>query len=364
VTGPTLAAITLDRRGGGVAAVSRLMWRVFRDQWGESCHLVTLLDDGEPMDSLDSSKAMRIRFGVRLARAQALGASDWILYSHLSLAQVQTYVPAPFHRPYGIFLHGIEAWRPLSRGQRRVIEGAKLLVANSTYTARRVREAHPWVGPIAACPLALSPDESLREEAPLRAFKGAALGPHVVLVVARLSPEERYKGHDELLEAWPSVLQRIPDAQLVFAGEGADASRLQAKALGLGIDHTVVLTGFVEDEVLAALYRRAALFAMPSREEGFGLVYLEAMSYDLPCIGSTLDAAGETIEDGASGFLVPQHDLALLADRIVRLLADEDFRRRMGRRGGQRVRDAFSYAVFRERMTALLAGASMAVGAC
>jgi phosphatidylinositol alpha-1,6-mannosyltransferase len=252
----------------------------------------------------------------------------------------------------------------LSRGQRRVIESAKLLVANSMYTALRVREAHPWVGPIAACPLALSPEESPREAPPLTVLENAALGSRVVLVVGRLSPEERYKGHDELLEAWPSVLQRVPDAQLVFAGEGGDAARLQAKALGLRINHRVLFTGFVGDEMLASLYRHAALFAMPSRDEGFGLVYLEAMSYDLPCIGSTHDAAGESIEDGVSGFLVPQHDLPLLADRIVRLLVDEDLRRRMGRRGGQRVRDAFSYPAFRERLTSLLAGSSMAVGAC
>jgi phosphatidyl-myo-inositol dimannoside synthase len=316
------------------------------------------------MSSLDSSKTMRLRFGARLARTQALGSSDWIFYSHLSLAQVQTYIPTPFHQPYGIFLHGIEAWRPLSRSQRRVIEGATLLVANSTYTARRVREAHPWVGPIAPCPLALSPDESVRENAPAEEGRDAELGPHVVLVVARLSPDERYKGHDELLEAWPSVRAQIPDAQLVFAGEGDDAPRLQAKAASLQIDNSVRFTGFVADHVLASLYRRAAVFAMPSRDEGFGLVYLEAMSYDLPCIGSTHDAAGETIEDGASGFLVPQDDLRLLADRIVRLLADDDARRQMGRRGGRRVRDTFSYPAFRDRLTALLASPSMALETC
>jgi len=103
---------------------------------------------------------------------------------------------------------------------------------------------------------------------------------------------------------------------------------------------------------------------MPSRDEGFGLVYLEAMSYDLPCIGSTHDAASETIEDGSSGFLVPQDDLRLLADRIVHLLANDDLRRQMGRRGGRRVRDTFSYPAFRDRLTSLLASPSMALETC
>jgi phosphatidylinositol alpha-1,6-mannosyltransferase len=359
--GPTLAAITLDPRGGGVAAVSRLLWRVFRDEWGENCRLVTLLDDGEATASLDSSKPMRLRFGARLVRAQMIGASDWILYSHLSLAQVQTYIPAPFQRPYGIFLHGIEAWRRLSRSQRRVLEGANLLIANSKYTARRVKEAHPWIGPIAPCPLALGPDQLTSDSAAEVDRASGELGPHAVLVVARLSSEERYKGHDQLLEAWPAVQARIPDARLVFAGAGDDVARLRAKAANLRIAANVVFTGFVADDVLTSLYRTAALFAMPSRDEGFGLVYLEAMSHELPCIGSTHDAARETIEDGVSGFLVPQDDRQLLADRIVRLLSDDDLRRRMGRHGSRRARESFGYPAFRARLTSLIADPSMAV---
>ncbi len=254
-------------------------------------------------------------------------------------------------RPYGIFLHGIEAWRPLSDMQRAVIEGASVLLANSRYTADRIAAAHPWMPPIAACPLALPPAHAA---AASQAPSTVSLGPSAVLTVARMSSQERYKGHDQLLDAWPAVLDRVPAAQLVFAGEGDDVPRLRAKAASLGITSSVLFTGFVSDEDLTALYRHAALFAMPSRDEGFGLVYLEAMSHRLPCIGSTHDAARETIEDGRSGFLVPQQDLQTLSDAIARVLLDDVLRHEMGSRASRRVQEQFTYAAFSERIAAHL----------
>jgi phosphatidylinositol alpha-1,6-mannosyltransferase len=101
-----------------------------------------------------------------------------------------------------------------------------------------------------------------------------------------MSADERYKGHDQILDAWPVVRSRIPDARLVIVGDGDDAPRLRAKAASLGLAASVLFTGFVTEAQLAALYQKASVFAMPSREEGFGLVYLEAMARGVPCIGS------------------------------------------------------------------------------
>jgi phosphatidylinositol alpha-1,6-mannosyltransferase len=352
VSHPALAAITLDRTGGGVAAVSRLVWQVFRDRWGEDCRLFTLVGGGGEPRSLDSSTAARLGFGTVLAREQLLGQCPWVFYSHLSVARVQQFVPAPLRRPYAVFLHGIEAWRSLAPSQRRVLSGAALRVANSQFTARRVAEAHPGIGAIAACPLSLPPDFE-RPAAAAGADIGS-IGPRAVILVARMIMAERYKGHDELLEAWPGVVARVPDAQLVFVGSGDDAPRLKAKAAALGVGDAVILTGFVSDAQLQAIYDRAAVFAMPSRGEGFGLVYLEAMSHRLPCIGSIHDAAGEIIEDGVTGLLVDQSDQAHLTDRLLHLLTDEARCVEMGARGYQRLQREFSYAQFSRRLLALI----------
>jgi phosphatidylinositol alpha-1,6-mannosyltransferase len=359
LTRPCLAAITLDPKGGGVAVVSRLLWRVFSDRWGDQTRLVTLLEDSGPLDSLDSSTATRLRFGTALAGGQALGQCPWVFYSHMSVARVQSFVPAPFRRPYGVFLHGIEAWQPLAPPQRRVLQGAALRVANSHFTAGRVLEANPDIGPIAVCPLTVEPDLP-RRAAPIRDERVPA-GANVVLIVARMLSAECYKGHDALLEAWPIVKAHQPDARLVCVGDGDDLPRLQQKAYELGIGGETIFTGFVAAGELHAWYDAASVFAMPSRGEGFGLVYLESMSHGLPCIGSIHDAAGEIIDDGVTGYLIDQSDPRELGAALLGLLTNAARRREMGAQGLRRFQQEFSYDAFTRQILGLVDDAFPAI---
>jgi phosphatidylinositol alpha-1,6-mannosyltransferase len=176
-----------------------------------------------------------------------------------------------------------------------------------------------------------------------------------VLIVGRLDSRERYKGHDQLLDAWPAVVARVPGARLTIVGEGDDAPRLKAKASALGLDGHVAFAGFLPLEGLDAAYRAASVFAMPSRGEGFGLAYVEAMSHALPCIGSTHDAASEVIVDGRTGFLVDQSDPAALTARIVQLLADSSLRTRMGVEAVRTVRERYTFDRFASRLESLIA---------
>lgn len=350
---PYLAAITYSPRGGGVAAVARLLRQVLVDRYAHDCRLVTLLDGRESLGSLEASTLTRVRFGTRLAQAQLAGDCSWLFYSHLGLSRVQAYIPPGWRRPYGVFVHGIEAWRALPAGQRQILNGAALRVANSRLTARRLAEANPDVGPIAVCPLALAHDFAVAAdrrvgEAPF------GIGSKAVVLVARMMASERYKGHDELLAAWPAVRAHVPEARLVFVGDGDDADRLRTRARELGIADAVVFTGFVGDDVLREIYQRAAIFAMPSTGDGFGLVYLEAMAHRLPCIGSIHDAAGEIIRDGETGFLVEQSDTGAIAARLLTLLRDDSRRVEMGQSGYRRWREHFSYEQFARRMMDLI----------
>jgi len=350
---PAIGAITLNRRGGGVAAVSRLLHQVVSEGWGGDCRAVTLVDAAAR--SLETGLRQRVSFGARLTWLQASGRCDWMMCTHLSVARAQELIPSPLRRPYAVFLHGIEAWRPLTASQRSALRGATVLLANSAYTSARVVAAHAWVRPPAICPLTLPPAEADADSthvAPRHMW-----GPHAVLLVGRLAAAEQYKGHDQLIDAWPAVLAEIPDARLVFVGDGDDLPRLRAKAQALGVGSSLVTTGFLDDRVIRLAYRDAAVFAMPSRNEGFGIVYLEAMAAGLPCIGSTDDAAAEIIEDGKSGFLVEQHNPMALAQRLVALLKDPARRREMGGRGRVLLDQRFSYSQFRDRVVAALSAA-------
>lgn len=348
VNAPTLAAITLDPTGGGVAVVSQLLWQVIEEQWGTRARLLTVFEhESRPATILEKS-----RFAIALTSAELFGRTDWILFSHLGLAQIQHVIPSRYRRPYGVFLHGIEAWKRLTRIEERALAGAEIRLANSRYTADRVMDAHPELGPVDVCSLALPP--SARGDAAVARFGLPPMGSHAVLVVGRMIRSERYKGHDQLIDAWPLVVARVPGARLIIVGEGDDAGRLKEKASASGAAAAIAFTGFVSKPALDALYERAALFALPSRGEGFGLVYLEAMSHRLACVGSIHDAAREVIVDGRTGRLVDQHDVGQLADTLASLLADTALRGRMGEAGYSRLMLEFGFSRFRDRLCQLL----------
>ncbi len=303
-SGPAIAAITLNRRGGGVAAVSRLLHQVVSERWGGgTCSRRT--SRSTPMARRRSRPALRRRrqfwcatdvaAGERALRLDAvhapLGRPSAEAHS-IARSAGRYAVPARHRAPGGPLSTASEAGRALG--------GATVLLANSAYTsARVVAAAHAWVRPPEICPLTLPPAECDADST--RVAPPHIWGPHAVLLVGRLAAAEQYKGHDQLIDAWPGVLSEVPDARLVFVGDGDDVPRLRAKAQALGVGSSLVTTGFLEDRALRLAYRDAAVFAMPSRNEGFGIVYLEAMAAGLPCIGSTEDAAGEIIEDGTSG---------------------------------------------------------------
>jgi glycosyltransferase involved in cell wall biosynthesis len=117
------------------------------------------------------------------------------------------------------------------------------------------------------------------------------------------------------------------------------------------------LPGYLPDAALRAVLRHAAVFAMPSRGEGFGLVYLEAMRAGIPCLGSRDDAAADVIVDGETGLLVPRQDTDAIAGAIARLLTDEPMRLRLGEAGRRRYENVFTYPRFRARLAGLLARA-------
>jgi phosphatidyl-myo-inositol dimannoside synthase len=340
-----LAAPMLGERGGGIGQVSELLWESMRDTWPASADVVTLLGNGHVVPHA----ADKVRFGVAFARRRLMAPPAWTLFSHLRLARIEGYLPAGLRAPYAVFLHGIEAWKPLRPQEQKAVRDAALRIANSHFTARAVAAANPGIGDIAVCPLALPKGMAL----PAKAARQAP-DARTVLMVGRLSASERYKGHEPLIRAWPGVVARVPDARLVIVGDGDDAARLARLAADSGAGGTVRFSGFLPRPELEAEYARAALFALPSRGEGFGLVYLEAMAHGLACLGSRHDAASEVIEGGTTGVLVDPDDVEALGRAVADLLESPFRRRAMGEAGRARVAAMYQYDRFRQQIVGLL----------
>lgn len=122
------------------------------------------------------------------------------------------------------------------------------------------------------------------------------------------------KGGHVLLEAWPIVRERVPDAELIIAGPTQEPKT--------GLPAGVSWMGWVDRTRLASLYQSASVFVLPSLFEAWGHVLLEAMGHGLPCIGTSCCAMSEIIDEGVTGRLVPRYESEPLAEALIELLTD------------------------------------------
>jgi phosphatidylinositol alpha-1,6-mannosyltransferase len=358
-----LLGLTGLRIDGGIAVVSRCIARALDEETRAGrlarTDRVLLLDDpADPppppaIGEQHLARGSHARFVWQIWRAYRRHRHDLVVFDLAGLARALE-LPLPGLRPSrtAIFLHGFEL--SASAGRTRAVRRAQHLLTNSRFTADRVREGLPEVSDrVRVVPLCIDPERVAGWEEALRA-QAAPPRECAALIVGRMWAEERGKGHDQLIEAWPDVRRQVADAQLWIVGAGNDVERLVSKTRELGVGDAVRFLGRVSDPALGDLYRRASVFAMPSRQEGFGLVFAEAMWFALPCIGTTADAASQVIVAGETGELVPYGDVAALAKALVDLLSNRERAARMGEAGARRAREHFGYGRFRRDLLAAL----------
>jgi glycosyltransferase involved in cell wall biosynthesis len=153
--------------------------------------------------------------------------------------------------------------------------------------------------------------------------------PHapMILSVGNLIP---VKGHELLLRVLAAIQDQFPGLSLEIIGDGPERARLQQLANQQGTSAKVRFRGRQSRRQVADTMRRATVFALPSRYEGLGCVYLEAMAAGKPivaCLGQGID---EVIEPGLNGCLIKPDDLQELVDTLTRLLQQTEVRRKMG----------------------------------
>ena len=161
-------------------------------------------------------------------------------------------------------------------------------------------------------------------------------GRPTILSVARQYPR---KNTELLISSMPVVLGEVPDAYLRIVGGGPMLPVLRKQVESMGLEKSVVFTGELatDDEVRMEFFK-ADVFALPSLQEGFGLVFLEAMAAGLPVVAARAAATPEVVPDGEVAILFRPGDVGALADALIHLLKNEKLRKQMGRAGRNRVR--------------------------
>jgi glycosyltransferase involved in cell wall biosynthesis len=236
------------------------------------------------------------------------------------------WVAARARRPYVVQVWGtdIELARRAPRLARRVLAGARLVIAASTALADSARQL--GAGEVRVIPSGVDLPAEVGEEAT----------PPEVLYAGRLSRE---KGVLELVEAARGM-------NLVVAGDGPLRPQVP------------VARGFVPHGELEGLYARAAVVACPSRREGFGVACLEAMAHGRPVVATGVGGLRDLVVDGKTGLVVPARDPAALREALERLLADRELRGRLGGAGRERAREHFSWDVVTDATLAAYADAT------
>lgn len=249
--------------------------------------------------------------------------------------------------------YGVEVWSSRPAMQRRALQAACAVWTISGYTAEQlvvaqgVERARIEVMTIPLDSGFLAGLSAWREA-------GAVRRRTTLLTVARLSKSEEGKGVDQVIAALPAVRALDPELTYTIVGDGDDRPRLEGLAAAHGVGDVVRFAGRVADAELHAYLAGAELFVMPSRKEGFGIVFVEAMAHGLPVIAGAHGGSPEVVAHGETGLLVRNGDVAGLEEAIVALLNDPERRRRMGAAGRRRAATVYAYERFRSTVTASL----------
>jgi phosphatidyl-myo-inositol dimannoside synthase len=297
------------------------------------------------------------RAAFALASASAAQRADLVLLGHVHFAPLlhAMRLIQPTLKAY-LIVYGIEVWKRLSWPRRTGALRADRVLAVSAATADWMARDN-GIPPERFSVLPLTVDPFYRwNGSPAwssRGELGLPSGP-MILSVSRLDVTDRDKRIDLVIEAMPAVLEQVPDAFYVVVGGGTDRTRLEEVAGAMGVRDRVYFIGRVPDERLPAYYQCCDVFALPSEQEGFGIVFLEAMAHAKPCVGVRAGGVPEVIEHGSTGFLADPSDVRGVARIIVRLLRDERLLEAVGRAGRARMERLYSFERFRGRLDAAL----------
>jgi glycosyltransferase involved in cell wall biosynthesis len=274
---------------------------------------------------------------------------DLIYCAHINLTPFATTLRMRWRAPILLGLHGVECWQPTGR---RLVDRAARTVDRffsvSRVTRRRFAD---WSGvsmnKIDLLPCAVHLESyGIASPSPEVIRRFGLLDRTVILTLGRIVSAERAKGFDEVIDALNTLRARIPDILYVIAGDGDYRSVLEQKVKRLGLSDHVIFTGRVSETEKRELYRAAHAYVMPSRGEGFGFVFLEAMACGTPCVASSIDGSRDAVRDGELGTMVDPSDAGALVSAVLKAVS----RPKMIPPG----LEYFAYSSFRQRVHSLI----------
>ncbi|GFE71530.1 glycosyltransferase family 4 protein [Chroococcus sp. FPU101] len=297
----------------------------------------------------------RLKMAGSLLKILLLNRPSQVYCGHIKLASLIRFLCQPLGIPYTVLTYGKEVWKPLPTLERKSLQQASAIWTISRYSRDQLCQAND-IDPkrVEILPCVVNGEHFTPQAKPTALIQKYGLGDaKVLMTVARLWSGDIYKGVDVTIRALPKITQVYPNVKYLVIGRGDDQPRLAKLAEDLGVKEQVIFAGFVPDEALVDHYRVADAYIMPS-QEGFGIVYLEAMACGIPVLSGDDDGSADPLQDGRRGWRVPHRDPEAVAQACLEILAGDD-----PRCNGQWLREqtliSFGQKALTEKLKALLA---------
>ncbi|MGB5963617.1 MAG: glycosyltransferase [Coleofasciculaceae cyanobacterium] len=250
-----------------------------------------------------------------------------VFCGHIKLAPLTRLLCEWLGVPYTVLTYGKEVWNWLPDKERQALIAASGIWTISRYSRDRLCATQGinldkvHILPCVVDGTAFSPGEKPQDL--ISKYKLADA--KVLLTVARLWKTDIYKGVDVTIRALPQIASAFPEVKYLVIGRGDDQPRLQQLAQDLGVGDRVIFAGFVPTQNLVEHYRLADAYIMPS-QEGFGIVYLEALACGKPVLSGDADGSSDPLQDGKLGWQVPHRDINAVAAASLEILTGSDSR--------------------------------------
>jgi glycosyltransferase involved in cell wall biosynthesis len=319
---------------GGIQVYSAFLLRALQELYPHHHYEVFLKHDTQGLPDFLNFTQYHFAGSVPLPgrtvlfAAQLMGFGLWkrpnlIISTHLNFTPIAYALKRLIGVPYWIVVHGVEAWNIQQRRLQIALQYADRILAVSNYTRDRLIQEHP-INPdkISLLPCTFDANSFQITPKPQYLLQRYQLTTNhqVILTVARLDRSERYKGYDKILQTLPEIHRKIPNIHYILVGKGDDRPRIEQLIQQLKLQDCVTLAGFVPDDELCDHYNLCDVFVMPSKGEGFGIVYLEALACGKPTIGGNKDGAIDALCQGELGALVNPDDVEAIAKTIIQIL--------------------------------------------
>lgn len=325
------------RAKGGIGAFCFSLLEALHN-WNPAAIRRVVLKNDAPMHRSDGNgdKNARYHFAGRWPAALRTGAfstkllglgiaerPDLIIVGHIHFTAAANLLHKITGIPYWTMAYGVEAWGIERPDLRAALQKSDRIFAISEYTRGRLLAEQPLdPDKVSLLPCTFDHERFTIGPKPAHLMVRHNLRPEqpVILTVSRLVASEQYKGYDRVLRAMPRIREAIPDVRYVIVGKGDDRPRIEHLIQELGVRDCVTLAGFIPDEELCDYYNLCDVFAMPSKREGFGIVYLEAMACGKPTLAGNKDGAVDALQQGRLGVLIDPDDTDEIVSSLTGIL--------------------------------------------